>query len=410
MITVTALMLSGLASAQTYEFNTCGASGRFGPSQSQCDSAYSGTNLEAEVNVVGEGIQEWTVPEDGEYRITAAGAQGGDKPDYQNNGGRGVVLTANVSLQKDKTLSVVVGQEGGQSQSSDSSGGGGGGGGSFVYAGENKLYIASGGGGGIGAGNAKRNPGRDASIERSPGIAQQDYNSGQTTYTSYVQAGEGGDSYGNCCESAGDYDSGGGAGWNSDGRDGTHWPDTEGGYTRTNGWLGGDYDIDRSPYIARGGFGGGGAASDGGGGGGGYTGGNGGRWARVASGGGGGTSYVIGNRDPQLKDYNTGQGYVRIEYLAKEEINFCDFRGPFNECIMNQTNSLSPRQFNVSRPLLVRPDAVFTAFSGRSILNVTNSTSLSGSWRGEFTVKTESPEIGAGTRLEPRNGDIVIGG
>ena len=40
-------------------FTNCGASGQFGPDQAACNSAYNGTLLQGQVNVIG-GIQEWT--------------------------------------------------------------------------------------------------------------------------------------------------------------------------------------------------------------------------------------------------------------------------------------------------------------------------------------------------------------
>ena len=60
---------STLAIAQTYTFTNAGATGREGPTQSQIDSNYSGTNLEDKVTIITRGIQEWTVPESGTYRL-----------------------------------------------------------------------------------------------------------------------------------------------------------------------------------------------------------------------------------------------------------------------------------------------------------------------------------------------------
>ncbi|WP_204714744.1 hypothetical protein, partial [Escherichia coli] len=76
----------------TRNFTTCGQTGRTGPSQGQCDGTY-GTGI---VNVSG-GVQLWTVPQTGNYTITAAGAQGGDKSDYQNNGGRGETVSTSIA-------------------------------------------------------------------------------------------------------------------------------------------------------------------------------------------------------------------------------------------------------------------------------------------------------------------------
>lgn len=69
-------------------------------------------------------IQEWVALADGEFRITAAGAQGGGDP-----GGKGAQITALANLQAGDTLKVLVGQQGhwtGGSGSDDTASGGGG--------------------------------------------------------------------------------------------------------------------------------------------------------------------------------------------------------------------------------------------------------------------------------------------
>ncbi|XP_045532211.1 ALK tyrosine kinase receptor isoform X1 [Pieris brassicae] len=62
-----------------YRFSTCGATGRLGPNQTMCDSAYK--NSSASVTVVHSppynGIQVWEVPNEGLYTIIATGASGG---------------------------------------------------------------------------------------------------------------------------------------------------------------------------------------------------------------------------------------------------------------------------------------------------------------------------------------------
>lgn len=291
----------------TQSFTNCGQAGRTGPNQTQANATY-GNGVVTVVN----GVQQWVVPQSGNYTITAAGAEGGDKQDYLNNSGKGETVTTTLTLTAGDVLAIVVGQRGGQSLSSGSSGGGGGGGGSFVYnVNTNTLYVAAGGGGGIGAGNSTRKPGRNASLPQASGNNQQDNNNGTATYTYFAPTGNGGGSLGGVTGQS-DYDSGGGAGWNSNGMNGVQYPGTEGGKTRVNGWLGGNFDNSRNPYVAVGGFGGGGGASDGGGGGGGYTGGNGGRWNSIASGGGGGTCYLINNANPVSQGLNSGHGYVTI--------------------------------------------------------------------------------------------------
>ena len=294
-------------SPATWTFSTCGQSGRTGPTQAQCNASYG-----SGVVTVSSGVQLWTVPATGNYTIQAAGAEGGDKGDYLNQSGKGAIVSGSVSLNAGTVLAIVVGQRGGQCFSANSSGGGGGGGGSYVYNNQNNtLYVAAGGGGGIGAGNSTRKPGRNASTGQSSGTNQQDNNNGPSSYNYNAATGNGGGSYG-LVFGQGDYDSGGGAGWNGNGMNGVQFPGTEGGKSRANGFFGGNYDAGRNPYVAIGGFGGGGGASDGGGGGGGYTGGNGGRWNNLATGGGGGASYVLGNNNPSSLGNQSGHGQVII--------------------------------------------------------------------------------------------------
>lgn len=50
-------------------FNTCGASGRSGPTQTQCDGAYTGSSVMVTVGAAGplKGVQLWRVPDTGQY-------------------------------------------------------------------------------------------------------------------------------------------------------------------------------------------------------------------------------------------------------------------------------------------------------------------------------------------------------
>ena len=66
-----------LTSQTTYTFTNANATGQNGPSQTQVNSAYALTNLNGAVVVSTLGIQQWTVPLSGVYRIEANGAQGG---------------------------------------------------------------------------------------------------------------------------------------------------------------------------------------------------------------------------------------------------------------------------------------------------------------------------------------------
>ena len=108
-------------------------------------SHYSGQDHDGQVTVV-SGIQRWTVPYTGDYRIEAIGAAGGyDK--YSTKGqyqGRGARMIGTFRLTKGEIIQVLVGQEGGVNRNSQSSGGGGG---TFVVRGSNTPLIIAGGGG-----------------------------------------------------------------------------------------------------------------------------------------------------------------------------------------------------------------------------------------------------------------------
>ncbi|KAK0161971.1 hypothetical protein PV327_008362 [Microctonus hyperodae] len=192
------------------KITTCGAVGRYGPSQMQCAHEYNKTGLEVEVisiptssssssnttidgqlvNSRMQGIQKWTAPSGGYYTLIAMGASGG-----KGSGGMGSTLGALVrgiiELEKGQTLYFSIGQSGidacakslGRSNNPCSgsnffnnessiysstsyirdvknmeriNGGGGGGGATFIYTvkatGELEPLIVAAGGGGLGFG------------------------------------------------------------------------------------------------------------------------------------------------------------------------------------------------------------------------------------------------------------------
>ena len=74
-----------------YNFTNAGATGREGPSQAQINTAYAGTGLANSVTINTQGIQEWTVPTNGDYLIQAWGAEGGSA--NNTNGGKGAFVS-----------------------------------------------------------------------------------------------------------------------------------------------------------------------------------------------------------------------------------------------------------------------------------------------------------------------------
>jgi len=135
---------SVLYAFNNWTFTAAGASGRNGPSLSQVQSAYSSASWASNTSylTVISGIQKWTVPKSGVYRIQAAGAPGGRGSDFASNQGipgSGAILSASFYLNKNDIVYILVGQKGGDTTTSgngtngfNSDTDGGGGGGTFV--------------------------------------------------------------------------------------------------------------------------------------------------------------------------------------------------------------------------------------------------------------------------------------
>ena len=126
-------------------FSNLNAIGRCSPTS--LGSYYAGHDHDGQV-ALSSGIQQWTVPYTGDYRIEVIGAAGGydlSKSSSQYRG-RGARMIGTFRLNKSEVIQVLVGQEGGINKQKYSSGGGGG---TFVVRGANTPLIIAGGGGGV---------------------------------------------------------------------------------------------------------------------------------------------------------------------------------------------------------------------------------------------------------------------
>lgn len=293
-----AISVSGLTYSQfTYTFTNAGITGRFGPSQAQVNSAYATTNLNGSVNVATQGIQSWTVPITGPYRIEASGAKGGN----HNNGtfgGYGAKIQGDFILTAGTVLNIIVGQQG-QTGTGNISAGGGGGGASFVWINNQTItpLIAAGGGGG-----GFILPGGSGTI---------------TTNGSNASNGGGlGGTSGNPGAGGGGCAGGGGGGWNNGNAPPLYsciGQETQPvhGQGFSNLFIGGGMG---HTHGAAGGFGGGGGVVQAGGGAGGYSGGGGGSQNNLSVSGGGG-SYNAGSNQINTSGFNVGEGKVIISLL-----------------------------------------------------------------------------------------------
>jgi hypothetical protein len=262
-------------------FTSGGRTQRSGPDIGTARSGVGNPNWASTyLNMSTNGIQRWTVPQSGTFRIRAAGAYA------SSGGGWGAVIQSDHSLTQGEIVNIVVGQTTTRNTS------GGGGGGSIVWrdSGTNLLIAAGGGGGsysggydsGVMDGNFNQN-GKSSSTGESGG------------------SGGGGGQGGQQCSGYG----GGGGGWNGNGSNGQNCGDTYG-RGRGENWLGGG-----TCNQIYGGFGGGGGThgnSGGGGGGGGYSGGGG--QGHCGTGSGGGGSYSATGQSNI--GTNSSSGYVTI--------------------------------------------------------------------------------------------------
>lgn len=288
----------------SHTFTNAGKTGYDGPSLTQVQSAYSGQSWAQNtnyLNVVTAGIQQWTVPKTGTYRITCAGAQGGYNSYFVNRGGYGAILRLDIQLSINTVLNIVVGQAGTTLNSSLE--GTGGGGGSFVYVNSisgSGLILASGGGGGVddSASTYTQPTGEVTGGSSARSSLNPTFEGSGTEYTNNGQEG-----YYNGGSSA----YGPGAGWLSDlySRVGDASYLTAGKSITVPNWQGGI-----GPSYSGGGyggFGGGGANYDDGGAGGGFSGG----LTSSGPGGGAGGSYYAGMSNAY---YSSSYGSVASNY------------------------------------------------------------------------------------------------
>ena len=88
---------------------------------------------------------------------------------------------------------------------------------------------------------------------------------------------------------------------------------------------------------------------------------------------------------------------------------FCDYRGPESECVVNTTRQLSQQVYNVDTFFESKSNAVFKGFGGAVTVNVSNSSILSGLWRGSLSIQSGETRIVSGAKFRPEGGRIVIG-
>ena len=344
----------------SFTFGTSGLTGRTGPTLNQLTTAYD-TSTYAwlsdtdyfNVDSNAQGVQMWTVPASGTYRITCAGASGGYSYDTTrtNRVGRGAIVRGDFTLTSGNILRIVVGQKGRPVSTSNPDGpltdfayNSGGGGGSFVFytlSDTEPLVVAGGGGGGSYSGTSGYAPHAATDITGNPGTGVN--NNGDNTYSGLQSNQSLG--YGGNNGSSVNHKAGGGIGWKGNGLGGHTQCSAQSPYHVQGGWgKGKTLDTSSSttnggPFVGgwggnnqagngsqQGGFGGGGGGtgrcgSCQAGGGGGYTGGGLGSSTNslptmeALAGGGNYVNSVASNRTYVNLNTAGSDGYVTIQLL-----------------------------------------------------------------------------------------------
>ena len=128
-------------------FTSLGNSGKEGPGSH--GKPYTGQDQDDQVTL-SSGIQQWTVPYTGQYRIEAVGAAGGhdENENSAQYRARGARMVGTFNLSQGEMIQILVGQEG-EIRNNNNHRSSGGGGGSFVVRGNDTPLIVAGGGGGV---------------------------------------------------------------------------------------------------------------------------------------------------------------------------------------------------------------------------------------------------------------------
>lgn len=244
-------LLTGIGGSQLYPFTsqtftTGGSTGRFGPVVANIKQQYIDGGATWATSYLGQGTyqgyQDWTVPEDGLYEITAKGA-----PGRQGNalGGGGAIVRGRVRLFKGEIITIAVGQRGELPPNNlawpASSGG------TFVVRKNGNIPLMVAGGG---ASSSNVQNGLNAVLTNTGGTSQPGYGGGvDGNGAGGINAGGGGGGF----KSAGGNSSvgGGGGGFNNGLVGGAN-----GGSSSGNGGFGGGGGSDGQAWGSNGGAGG----------------------------------------------------------------------------------------------------------------------------------------------------------
>jgi hypothetical protein len=95
--------------------------------------------------------------------------------------------------------------------------------------------------------------------------------------------------------------------------------------------------------------------------------------------------------------------------LNASKKDFCDYRGDRNQCIVNTSRELAGGTTEISETFISKENSLLERLSGeKSILNITNTSKISGTWRGNIHISSNQIRVKPGGEFQPDENRIII--
>lgn len=88
--------------------------------------------------------------------------------------------------------------------------------------------------------------------------------------------------------------------------------------------------------------------------------------------------------------------------------SICDSRGILNQCNIEKEHKLNGNDAKIDSIMNATATGLISSLEDNSLVNVTNTSTISGIWTGGFTIDSSSPVITSGARFEPGNNQRII--
>jgi hypothetical protein len=115
---------------------------------------------------------------------------------------------------------------------------------------------------------------------------------------------------------------------------------------------------------------------------------------------------------PVYADYIEVRRYASPEptYTVGEELRYgiCDRRGPRNECITESSKNFFGTVFDIETVFKSLSSAVLSSEDAQTSVHVSNTSFVSGLWKGSFNISARQMKIRPGAEFQPEGGRIIL--